>query len=1035
VTGWPEPVAIVGMAGRFPGALDVGQFWTGLIGGVQSIRFLPDPEPASPIDPRLVRASATAPELDGFDAEFFGLSTEQAAGTDPRGLVLLECAHAALEDAGYNIENTTEVGLFAAAGGSVGHSTGTEPTSLVSRLLGLRGPSLGIQAGEAGSLVAVHLACAAVLAGECELALAGGVQFEPALSHGYRWEPGDGLSRDGYCRPFDRAATGTVPAAGAGMVVLKRLSDALADRDRIWAVLRSTATSFSGSIIAGVEPAAVAGQSAAIERALHLAGAGPSELTMLEAHAAGNPARDRIELAALRAVYRGPAGACALGSVKGNVGHLGPAAGVTSLIKVALSLAKQAIPVTAGFRQPHPALELDGSAFYLPTRAVGWPRSADRPRLAGVNASDAGGTNVHAIVAEAPAAEPEPAEQRPRLIVWSARTPTAAERYRGRLAEHFGAAGRTDFARSVATLQGGRTGYARRGAVVAADPAEAVARLSDPDPAGRITAPWAGPSRIAFLFPGQGAQQAGLAQDLYDQIPSYAKAFDECLELFEATGLPLRRWWRQADDAQLHSPQVALPLTFAIEHALVQTWQSWGITPAVVAGLSIGELSAATVAGVCSLDEIVPAIAVRAQGLQALPPSGVMGVAGTRAEVEPLLPDGAWVAVVTGPRQLVVAGWPGPLADATAALEQAGLTCRPAPATRAVHGPIAASAVPAFEQAMRGLSLAAPVIELYSANTGRLTSPAEATDSRFWARQLVQPVRFAETVDALTAGPGRLLLIEVGPGQMLTSALRRHPAVTSGRHRLLPTLAHRPVEPQAQLRSALTALGTVWAEGHSVDWAAVSDLEVGRTSVPGYPFERSRLVAGQPVVTAEPVRAVEQVQFAEQIRFVEPVQFVEPVRPAEPVQFAEPAVEFVPPKPVGEFVPPKPAAEGAPVAPVAVQAPPAPAAPMPAAPAAEIPAAPAARLPAAPAAPAPATHPNGRSPGTAARLRQLWLGVLGEHEIGPETDFFDLGGNSLTAVELMAAVRSEFDVELRTIVLFEHPTLDALAAQIDRRVA
>src|SRR6185503_9206082 len=527
----------------------------------------------------------------------------------------------------------------------------------------------------------------------------------------------------------------------------------------------------------------------------------------------------------------------------------GQAAGVTSLIKVALSLAKESIPVTAGHRQPHPALELDGSAFYLPNRAVGWPRLPDRPRLAGVNGSDAGGTNVHAIVAEAPAVEPEPVEHRPRVVVWSARTPAAAERYRGRLAEHF--ADRPDFARSVATLQAGRTAHARRGAVVAADPAEAAVLLGDPDPAGRITARSAGPSRIGFLFPGQGGEQAGLAQDLYDRMPSYAKAFDECLDLFEAAGLPLRRWWRQADESQLHSPQVALPLTFAIEHALVQTWQSWGVTPAVVVGLSIGELTAATVAGVCTLEEIVPAVAVRAQGLQALPPSGVIGVAGTPAEVGPLLPDGAWIAVVTGPRQLVVAGWPGPLADATLALEGAGLSCRPAPATRAVHGPIAASAVPAFEQAMRGLSLAAPVIELYSANTGRLTSAAQATDAGFWARQLVQPVRFADAVDALTAGPGRLLLIEVGPGQLLTSALRRHPAVTSGRHRLLPTLAHRPVEPQAQVRSALAALATVWVEGHPVNWAEVGDLvEVGRTSVPGYPFERTRLVAAEPLLPA-----------------------------------------------------------------------------------------------------------------------------------------------------------------------------------------
>lgn len=1018
MTRWAEPIAIVGMAGRFPGALDVGQFWTGLIGGVQSIRFLPD-GPSG--DPRLVRVSATAPELDGFDAEFFGLSAEQAAGYDPRALVLLECAHAAIEDAGYDVEQTTEVGLFAAVDG-----VAQQPTALASRLLGLRGPSLGVQAGEAGSLVAVHLACASLLAGESELALAGGVQLAPALDHGYRWQPGDELSRDGYCRPFDRTATGAVPAAGAGIVVLKRLSDALADRDRIWALLRSTAASFSGSIAAGADPAAVAGQSAAIQRALQLAGVDPSELTMLEAHAAGNPARDRIELAALRAVYR--SGHCALGSVKGNVGHLGQAAGVTSLIKVALSLAKQAIPVTAGYRQPHPALELDGSAFYLPSRAVGWPRS-DRPRVAAVNASDAGGTNVHAIVAEAPVVEPEPVERRPRLIVWSARTPTAAERYRGRLAEHF--AGRPDFARSVATLQGGRTGFARRGAVVAADPAEAAARLSDPDPTARITAPAAGPSRIAFLFPGQGAQQTGLAQDLYDRMPSYAKAFDECLDLFEATGLPLRRWWRQADPAQQHSPQVALPLTFAIEHALVQTWRSWGITPAVVAGLSIGELTAATVAGVCSLEEMVPAVAIRAQGLQALPPSGVIGVAGTRAEVEPLLPDGTWIAVVTGPRQLVVAGWPGPLADATAALEQAGLSCRPAPATRAVHGPIAASAVPAFERAIRALPLAPPSIELYSANTGRLTSPAEATDSRFWARQLVQQVRFADAVDALTAGPGRLLLIEVGPGQLLTSALRRHPTVLSGRHRLLPTLAHRPVEPQDQVRSALAALGTVWAEGHSVDWAELSDLEVGRTSVPGYPFERSRLAAST-VEQSAPVLVVAPAPVAEQVAMVaEPAaEPLAPVRVAAPpvVEFVPPAVAFVPSEPA--FVPPEPA-----FVPPAVVAPAALAVPAPVIVQAAPVVTPAPPIVPTVVAPAPTAARTSRGPGTAARLRKIWLGVLGEHQIGPDTDFFDLGGNSLTAVELMAAVRIEFDVELRTIVLFEHPTLDALAAQIDRRVA
>ena len=852
---WREPVAIVGMAGRFPGALDIGQFWTGLQGGVPSIRFRTDDELLRAgvsiealADPCYIRATANALEDTGFDAGFFGLSAGQL---EPRAGLLLECAYAALEDAGYDVEQATEVGVFAAAGAG-------QLSSLVSRQLGLQGPSLGVQAGEAGSLVAVQLACASLLAGECELALAGGVEAERPLRHGYRWEPAGQLSRDGYCRPFDRFATGTVPGSGAGMVVLRRLSDALADRDHIWAVLRSAAVTHDGSSRAGADAASVAGQSAAIARALSLADVHPSELTMLEANATGSPVHDRNEVAALKAAAcSGASARCALGSVKGNVGHLGQAAGVTSLIKVALSLANETIPATVGYRQPSPVLELAGSPFYVADRAVRWPRQLDRPRLAGVNAVSSGGTNVHAVMAEAPAADPAPVERRPRIVVWSARTPAAAERYRERLAEHFSRTDGPDFARGVATLQVGRTGYARRGAVVAADPAEAADLLRDLDPAARIGAAAAGPSRIGFLFPGQGAEQAGLAQDLYDRMPSYAGAFDECLELFEATGLPLRRWWRDGDPAQLHTPQTALPLTFAVEYALVRAWQSWGITPAVVAGLSIGELTAATVAGVCSLEQIVPAVAIRAQGLQELPPSGLLAVSATRAQVEPLLPKGTWIAVVTGPRQLVVAGWPRPLPEATAALQRAGLSCRPTPATRAVHGPIAASVVPPFEEVMRGLPLMAPTIELYSANTGRLTSAAEATDPEFWSRQLVQPVLFADAVDALTAGPGRLLLIEVGPGQMLTSALRRHPTVTGGRHRLLPTLAHRPAEPSAQTRSALAALAAVWTEGHAVDWAAVGDLaDVGRASVPGYPFERAPLGA-EPVAagSVEPVAA------------------------------------------------------------------------------------------------------------------------------------------------------------------------------------
>jgi phthiocerol/phenolphthiocerol synthesis type-I polyketide synthase E len=371
-----------------------------------------------------------------------------------------------------------------------------------------------------------------------------------------------------------------------------------------------------------------------------------------------------------------------------------------------------------------------------------------------------------------------------------------------------------------------------------------------------------------------------------------------------------------------------------------------------------------------------------------------------------LLPKGTWIAVVTGPRQLVVGGWPRPLSEATTILERAGLSCRVAPATRAVHGPITAPAVPAFERAMRELPLMAPTIELYSANTGRPTTAAEATDPEFWSRQLVQPVLFADAVDALTAAPGRLLLIEVGPGQMLTSALRRHPTVLAGRHRLLPTLAHRPTEPQAQTRTALAALAAVWTEGHVVDWAAVGDLaDAGRACVPGYPFERT-------AVGFEPAAAESAV----------PVTVA--VEPAAVAQADRPVVEAQPAEPVTASVQPAPTAEAG-----------RPAEAEPAEPAEAEPAEPAPAAGSGGVAPVPVPARSAKPPGTTDRLRRLWISILGEEEIAPDADFFELGGNSLTAVELMTEVRAEFGVELRTVVLFEHSTLAALAAQIDRRVA
>jgi phthiocerol/phenolphthiocerol synthesis type-I polyketide synthase E len=334
------------------------------------------------------------------------------------------------------------------------------------------------------------------------------------------------------------------------------------------------------------------------------------------------------------------------------------------------------------------------------------------------------------------------------------------------------------------------------------------------------------PGRIAFLFAGQGDQYAGVARDLYDNSSHYAVAFDECLDLFEAVDLPLRRWWQHGDEVQLRNPRPALALTFAVEYALARGWQGWGVTPDVLLGVSIGEMTAGTVAGVFPLDAAVRAIAIRSQAVQDLPPGGLLAVLASSRRVAPLLPDGVWIAVVLGQGQLVVSGPADLLAETAVLLDAADLACYPVPTTHAAHGPVAAPAVPIFERALRRLPLAPPTIELYSANSCRPVTAPEAVDPAFWARQLAEPMDFAGALDALTGTTDRLLLIEIGPAQTLTKVVRRHPTVLAGQHRVLPTLAYGPIEPLAHTRSVLAAIGEVAAQGHHIDWSAVPSLPV-----------------------------------------------------------------------------------------------------------------------------------------------------------------------------------------------------------------
>jgi len=869
-----EPIAIVGMAGRFPGARDVTEFWRNVHDGVECVQF-PDDEQLRAVgvpdkalrDPDYIRAVALAPDIDQFDAEFFGFSPRDADLCDPQIRLFLESAHAAIENSGYDPARVDDVGVFGSAGvnryvelnigsqrdtvrSASGMSVGVLNNSdyvgtTVSYRFNFRGPSLTLQTACSSSLLATHLAAQSLRAGECRIALAGGADVEFPVGHGHWWAPGSPLTRDGHCRPFDASATGTIFGSGVGVVVLKLLSDALADGDTIRAVVRGTAVNNDGSNKVGFSAPSMRGQSDVVVEAMAVAQVQAADVGFVEAHATGTILGDPIEVAALNDAFRrmggGEPGHCALASVKGNVGHLGHAAGVTSLIKTVLALENEVIPPSVNFTEPNPKLELTGSPFRVNDVSRAWPRTPGKPRLAGINSLGIGGTNVHAIIEEAPAPRRTPADGRPRVVVWSAKSEPAEQAYRQALADHFTSMDEETFADVAATLQDGRTAHNVRAAVVATSAPEAATALTTSVLSGQ-----AGPgARLAFLLPGQGSQHARMAAGLVD--PTFASELDECFDLFDAEGLDLRDVWRTADhDDEVMDTGIAQPLLFAVEWALSRMWDAWGVRPDALLGHSIGELTAAAIADVFDLPDAVRLVVARARAMSALPSvGGMLAVTADMATVLRLAGPDVTVAAENGPRQTVVAGTDQALKQFAVTLTDEQVRFRRLGVANAFHTPHMADAVIEFGRAFDGVVARAPRVPVYSAATGALMSAESATDPAFWTRQLVEPVWFSQALRSLLAD-GTWALLEVGPGRALSGLARQH----SGADVVVPTLP----EPGDDEVHALTAAARLWASGREVDWPAVERrTHTRRVPLPGYRYQRTRHWVDAPAPAPAPL--------------------------------------------------------------------------------------------------------------------------------------------------------------------------------------
>ena len=872
-------IAIVGMSGRFPGAPTLRQFWQNLRNGVESLDEFSDAElTAAGVNaaiqalPGWVPRGTVLEDADHFDASFFGYSPREAQIIDPQQRVFLECAWEALEDAGYAGEpEGRTVGIYAGSSlnsyvlsqllpnrdllASVGGyqlMIGNDKDFLTTRVsykLDLHGPSMSIQTACSTSLVAVQVACQALYRGECDIAMAGGVSITFPQRTGYQYQEGMIFSPDGTCRPFDADARGTRSGSGAGIVVLKRLDDAIADHDSIRAVILGAAINNDGAGKAGYTAPSVDGQMEVIATAQALAGISPESIGYIEAHGTATPLGDPIEMAALTRVFREATDAnafCTIGSLKANLGHLDAAAGVAGLIKSVLALRHRELPPQLNFRAPNPQLQLETSPFRVTTTLEPWARR-DTPRRAGVSSFGIGGTNAHVVLEEAPAQIPGISARTHQLLVISAKSVAALDAATANLSEYLGTSDAAPLADVAYTLQVGRHSFAHRRSVVARDAAEARALLATPERSPVANGTHEGGARpVAFLFSGQGSQHAGMCAELYRAEPVFRAAVDRCAELLHPHfGRDVRELLKHGTDSELSETHVAQPMLFVTEYALAVLWMSWGIQPAAMLGHSIGEYVAAHLAGVFSLEDALMLVSARGHLMQGMAPGDMLAVRLTASELRPRLRDGTGIAAINAPALCTVSGTRDAIDSLTVDLERAGIEHRALHTSHAFHSAMMEPALAPFRALVSRVSLAEPRRAYVSNLTGTWITAGQATSPDYWVSHLRNAVLFADGVATLAADP-TMQFLEVGPGNALTS-LARLTLGRDGASRASASLPH-PREARSETETMLSAAGRLWASGAAIDWADMhSDELLHRVPLPTYPFERKRHWVDAPV--------------------------------------------------------------------------------------------------------------------------------------------------------------------------------------------
>jgi amino acid adenylation domain-containing protein len=875
-------IAIVGMSGRFPGARNVEQFWRNLQGGVESITHFGETELEDSFSdevrrqPNFVKARPILEEVDQFDADFFGMYAREAELTDPQHRVFLECAWEALESAGYDPRGFNgSIGVF--AGCSINtyflehvcrdrrtleeftsnYQVGSYPMLLgagldflstrVSYKLDLKGPSLTLQTACSTSLLAVAEACQSLILGQSDMALAGGVSITFPQKRGYLHLEGGMVSADGTCRTFDANATGTIFGSGAGVVALKRLADAQRDGDHIFAVVRGYGINNDGASKVGFTAPSIDGQAAAIEMAHANAGVDARSISYVECHGTATPLGDPIEVAALTKAFQASTSDrqfCAVGSVKSNIGHLDAGAGVVGLIKTALSLKHGQIPPTVHFTAPNPQIDFASTPFYVSSKLTEWPRG-DGPRRAGVSAFGVGGTNVHVVLEEAPSSDAREAPpQVSELLVLSARSESALAAARGNLAAHLRANPQEPLSDVAFSLQAGRRVFEHRSFVVGRTVEDAAAKLSSaPSPGAQARAGSGRKPSVAFMFPGQGSQYPDMARDLYIGEPEFRMHFDRCAQICRpVVGEDLAALVYPAVNSpeaakRLMNTKFAQPAIFAVEYSLANLWMSWGIQPQAMIGHSVGEFVTAVMAGVMTLEDALPLVALRGRLMQDLHRGSMLSVRLPERELRPLLSPEVAIAAVNGPSLSVASGPDAAIHALEQMLQARGVVCRHLHTSHAFHSSMVEPIVEPLRERLKQIRLSPPTLPYVSCVSGTWIKESEATSAQYWARHARETVRFADGIKTILSMESAPVLLEVGPGNVLSTLAFQ--ALQGATNPVITSLQDSARE-SSDRACILDALARLWTHGAEPNWSALYAQPVRRVPLPTYPFDRKR---------------------------------------------------------------------------------------------------------------------------------------------------------------------------------------------------